>query len=121
MDEEEYVLGEDVTHLAQSPNAGESVVLSVRVDLTLLAEIERIANAEDRSLSFVIRRALRNQLLPAVKDDEQGNATLSADEAIKFTEFLNGLSSGKVTLNGQTCVTACSGGGYNFYYPPVTG
>jgi uncharacterized protein (DUF1778 family) len=55
----DYPLGADVTRLARSPRKTRSVVLSIRLTGDELTVIEQAASAEDRTLSYVVRRAVR--------------------------------------------------------------
>lgn len=64
MSEEEYVPGEEVTAQARSKKTSKDVVLSVRMPIELLAELEAVANREDKPLSRVVRAALRRGLHP---------------------------------------------------------
>jgi|SRR6266536_1527686 len=66
-DEQEYVLGQDVTKAAESKNRSGSVMLSVRLSADELAAIEAMADASGKTLSQVVREAVRNCLQVAEK------------------------------------------------------
>ena len=66
-DEHEYVLGQDVTKAAESKNRSGSVMLSVRLSAEELAAIEAMADASGKTLSQVVREAVRNCLQVAEK------------------------------------------------------
>ncbi len=59
---EEFALGENVTALAKSKSRGGSAVVAVRLSLSEFSEIESISRATGRSVSQVVREALRNWL-----------------------------------------------------------
>ena len=59
---EEFALGEDVTALARSRSRGGTAVVAVRLSLSELSEIESICQATGKTMSQVIREALRNWL-----------------------------------------------------------
>lgn len=55
---EEYVLGENVTRLALGKKVRDSVVVSVRLSLEDFARLERICAETDKSMSQVVREAV---------------------------------------------------------------
>jgi Ribbon-helix-helix protein, copG family len=59
-DEQEYVLGQDVTEAAASRTKGGTTVLSVRLTTEELAAIEAVANETGRTLSQVVREAIHS-------------------------------------------------------------
>jgi len=60
--ENECVLGEDVTDLAGQRSRGGTTVLSIRLSLDELAEIESISRATKKTISQVAREAIREAL-----------------------------------------------------------
>ncbi len=58
-DEEELVLGADVTELAKAKGQGGTAVVSLRLTRHEYAEIEAISAAQEKSLSDVVRAAIR--------------------------------------------------------------
>jgi hypothetical protein len=61
-DDEELVLGKDVTELFGSKEKRGTVVLSVRVSAEELEAIEAASDAEGKTVSQVVREAVRNCL-----------------------------------------------------------
>jgi metal-responsive CopG/Arc/MetJ family transcriptional regulator len=61
-DEQEYVLGDDVTRFARSKGQSGSAVLSVRLSAEELAAIETVAEQTGKNLSQVVREAVRTYL-----------------------------------------------------------
>jgi hypothetical protein len=59
-DEQEYVLGQDVTEAAASKTKGGTTVLSVRLTTEELAAIEAVADETGRTLSQVVREAIHS-------------------------------------------------------------
>ena len=59
----DYELGENVTELAKSVTDKKSVILSLRINQVDFEHLCRIAEQEDRSVSYVARRALLDGLL----------------------------------------------------------
>ena len=57
---DEYVLGQDVTSVAESKSRVASAVLSVRLPVEELAAIEAVARRTGKNLSQVVREAVRN-------------------------------------------------------------
>ena len=59
---EEFVLGEDVTALAGPKSRGGTAVLSIRLPLEEVSEIESISRATGKTVSHVIREAIKTWL-----------------------------------------------------------
>lgn len=125
MNSDDYVLGEDVTELAR-PLGKHGIVLSIRIDIDMLSEIERLAIAEDRTLSFIARRALRMALgLPALPG-RYDDVMLTDEEGAELEKRLATPISGPsrparavvVLTETPPWLTSCSGTGHNFFMPP---
>ncbi len=59
---EEFILGEDVTGQAKSKSRGGTAVIAVRLSLEELAQVESISRETGRTVSHVVREAIRNWL-----------------------------------------------------------
>ena len=85
-DEHEYVLGQDVTTAARSKTKSGSVMVSVRLSADELATIEAAAQASGRSLSQVIREAIRNGIRLAPRTASvQSEVTVSVSGGATFS------------------------------------
>jgi CHASE3 domain sensor protein len=82
-DEQEYVLGQDVTKAAASKAKSGTVMLSVRVAAEELAAVEAFANATGKTMSEVVREALRTCLRLA--RDTQPSITVSVQDGMTMS------------------------------------
>lgn len=82
-DNEDVTLGEDVTALAKSKSKGGTSVVAVRLSLEELSELESISQETGKTVSQVMREAIRNGLYfnaysrPSVTVSIGTNATTS--------------------------------------------
>lgn len=81
---EEYVLGEEVTSSARTKSRGGTAVVAVRLSVEEIAELESTSRATGKSLSQVLREAIRKGLR---YDDEifQPTVTISIQDGVTTT------------------------------------
>ena len=87
--DEDYVLGEDVTSLAKSKAKHGTVVLSVRLSVDEVAELEAVSDATRKTLSQVVREALKEYLQVAARR-AYPVVTVSFDNGYSAATFTTG-------------------------------
>jgi hypothetical protein len=89
-EEEEYVLGQDITDAASAKSRRGTAVLSVRLSVDELSEIDAISRATGRTASQVVREALGGYL--HASKYAQPTITVSIEGGGTFTAGSSGLS-----------------------------
>ena len=75
----EYVLGRDVTEQAKAREKRGTVVISFRIGLDEFDRLSDLAESEDRTVSWIARRAFRTGMWPYTSTDTAGNAATWVD------------------------------------------
>jgi hypothetical protein len=103
MNADEFVLGEDVTEAARPRGRKESAVLSVRLPIEEIAEVEALSRAANKSMSQLVREAL--QAYRALIERSQPTITVSVYGGATFSTGYVGQASYGVETEKELATT----------------
>lgn len=82
---EEFTLGEDVTSVAKSKSRGGTSVVAVRLSLEELSEIESISRETGKTVSQVLREAIKNGLHASMESRPSVTVSIGANSSTSGT------------------------------------
>lgn len=82
IENEEYVLGKDVTGYASGKKPKDSVVVSVRLSMDDFSRLEKICAETDLSISQVVRKALSAYAVPERGEGQAFRVNMQTSEGI---------------------------------------